>query len=266
MIDTKTYGPWALITGGSDGVGEAFARLLAGAGIDLVLVARREGPLEALAEELRSGCGVEVRTLSLDLSREDMLAQIRGVTDALEVGLVICNAAATFGSGPLLGWDLDQALRTIRGNAFTHTALSHHFGQGMAARGRGGIMLIGSMAGNAGGATMVLYSAVKAFAQIFAEGLWAELEPLGVDVSYVVLGATDTPSRRAKGYAQGPDVADPAEVARFALTNIKQGPVLVPDHMAQGFQMFQSMPRRRAAEAMRAMLTGFAPETGKAGD
>jgi len=139
------------------------------------------------------------------------------------------------------------------------TSLAHHFGKKMAARKRGGIILIGSLAGNAGAATTVLYSSAKAFAQIFAEGLWSELKPLGVDVLYAVLGATRTPARERVGLkdSAGQFVAEPDDVARECLDNIANGPVLVPAHLAEAFRMFCSMPRRHAAETMTNLLLSF---------
>src|ERR1017187_5003594 len=92
-MDLKKYGPWALVIGGSEGVGAAFARQLAAEGFKLVLGGRKPAPLEELAGELRSG-GAEVRTLSADLSQSDVLAKVRAVTDDIEVGLLIYNAGA----------------------------------------------------------------------------------------------------------------------------------------------------------------------------
>src|SRR5262245_41144483 len=92
-MDLAKYGPWALITGGSEGVGAALARKLAADGFNLVLVARKPAPLEELATELRAG-GAEVRILSADLSQPDVLDKVRAVTDDIEVGLLIYNAGA----------------------------------------------------------------------------------------------------------------------------------------------------------------------------
>jgi short-subunit dehydrogenase len=264
MISAERYGPWAVVTGGSEGTGAAYARALATAGVNLVLIARREGPLRETAEAIRAATGVEVRTLPLDLSRPDMLDQIRAATDELEVGLLVSNVGHTYGGGPFVEMELDDALQTIRLNPMCHAALSHHFGRKMAARGRGGIVLVGSLAGNAGGATMVMYSAGKAFTQVFAEGLWAELQPKGVDVVYVVLGATDTPARARQGFDDSPDtfIDDPDDVARDTFEQITQGPVLVRPQLEEAFKMFSSMPRRQAAEAMRDLLGGFQPAEG----
>jgi hypothetical protein len=262
MTLKQKYGPWALITGGSDGVGAAFASQLAEAGVNLSLVSRSAQKLDDLAGQIRSKSGVEVRTLPFDLSQPGALGAIRAVSDDVDIGLVVCNVGAVFGGTSFLESEPEDVEKTIRVNSLGHATLSHHFGRKMAARGRGGIVLIGSLAGNAGCATMVLYSAGKAFAQVFAEGLWAELKPRGVDVLYVVLGATDTPKRASLNIVDAPGqiVADPADVARDALANLANGPVFVPPHLAEGFQFFSAAPRREAAEAMSSMLRGFMPD------
>lgn len=261
MITAQQYGPWALVTGGGEGTGASFARELGKAGINLVLVARREGPLNAAAEQIRAESGVEVGTLSLDLSRPDMLDRIREITDGLEVGTLVSNVGHTYGNGPFVGWTLEEVRQTIQLGPVCHATLANHFGGRMAARGRGGIVLVGSLAGNAGGATIVAYSAGKAFTQSLAEGLWSELKPKGVDVVYVVLGATDTPARASVGIIDSPDVFidNPDDVARDTLAAITDGPVLVRPQLEEAFRMFQSLPRREAAEAMRDMMTGFQP-------
>ena len=93
MIDPQYYGPWAVIAGGSEGVGAGFADELSKIGINLVLIARKPGPLEETAAKARAN-GVEVRTLALDLLVPDALDQIKAVTDDVEVGLLIFNAGA----------------------------------------------------------------------------------------------------------------------------------------------------------------------------
>ena len=253
------YGPWAVITGGSDGIGEAFARQLAAEGINLVLVSRSAEKLEALASPLREAHGVDVHTLAIDLSEPGAIAAIQEATAGLEVGLYISNVGAVFGAGRFLRSEAADIERTIRLNSWSHALLSHHFGTGMLSRGRGGIILIGSMAGNAGGASTVLYGAGKAFAQNFAEGLWSEVKPKGIDVLYVVVGAVDTPKRQSLNIADSPDqiVADPVDVAREALAALPDGPVWVPQHLREDFAYFCSAPRKEAAEAMTAMLKGF---------
>ena len=92
-MDIEKYGPWALIVGGSEGIGAAFARVLAAKNLNIVLVARKPEPLEELAEDLRE-TGVEVRTVSADLSKTDVLDKVRTATDDVDVGFLIYNAGA----------------------------------------------------------------------------------------------------------------------------------------------------------------------------
>jgi hypothetical protein len=259
MIDAKSYGPWAIIAGASEGIGVSFAQQLGRAGINLVLIARQKTLLEQVAREVGAERSVQVRVLPLDLTRPDVLDRIREATDDLDVGLVVFNAGASTGLGTFLDASIDDVLKAVHLGPVVQTSLAHHFGKKMAARKRGGIILIGSLAGNAGAATTVLYGAAKAFAQVFAEGLWSELKPLGVDVLYAVLGATRTPARERVGLKDDPAqfVAEPDDVARECLDNIANGPVLVPAHLAEAFQMFSSMPRRQAAEMMTQLLLSF---------
>ena len=96
-MDIAKYGPWAVIAGGSEGVGAEFATQLADQGFNLVLLARKEGPLAEAADASRAR-GVEVRTLSVDLLAPDALDRIRQITDDIDVGLFIYNAGAnTYG-------------------------------------------------------------------------------------------------------------------------------------------------------------------------
>ena len=144
MITSERHGPWAIVVGGSEALGASFAHRIGAAGINVVLVARKPEPLEAVAESVRAAQGVEVRTLLLDLARADMLERIRELTDDVDIGLLVYNAGAAHRTGPVLEGTLDDALRTARVNAIGHLTLSHHFGTKLAARGRGGIVIIGS--------------------------------------------------------------------------------------------------------------------------
>lgn len=229
MTDAHTYGPWAVIAGGSEGVGARFAHHLAKAGLNLVLVARKPEPLERTAEEVRA-LGVEVRTLSLDLLDPDALTRVREVTDGLDVGLLIFNAGANTYGHEFVGGELDRVQGVIDLNITAQLALTHHFGTAMKERGRGGIVLVGSLAGYMGQARLSIYSAVKAFSRTFAEGLWLELRPHGVHVLELVLGVTRTPAMERAGLRMdipGLNVADPDTVAVEGLSHLADGPLWV---------------------------------------
>lgn len=223
------YGPWAVVAGGSEGVGASFAHLLAEAGVNLVLIARKPGPLEETAAAARAR-GVEVRTLALDLLDPDMLKRVREATDDVEVGLLIFNAGANSYGHEFVTGDLDRVQGVIDLNITAQLALTHHFGALMRERRRGGILLVGSLAGYLGQAQIGVYSAAKAFSRVFAEGLWLELREHGVDVLELVLGVTRTPAMARAGLnfdVPGLDVAEPDDVAREGLEHLPHGPVRV---------------------------------------
>jgi hypothetical protein len=224
--------------------------------MNLVLVARRSEPLEKLGQEILARSAVEVRKLSLDLKRSDMLERIREITDDVEVGLLIFNAGDTSSiMGAFLDRSLEDVLTSVRVTAIGQTTLAHHFGSRMAARGRGGIILVGSLSGNAGAPNFATYCAAKAYSQIFAETLWCELKPRGIDVLSLVLGFTDTPARTRSGVSlaviPGMPVLSSDDVAQQALDNLADGgPVYVPPPYARMFQSMCSAPRRQLAERM----------------
>ncbi|MBW8753697.1 MAG: SDR family NAD(P)-dependent oxidoreductase [Sphingomonadales bacterium] len=244
MIDAAKYGPWAVIAGGSEGIGPALAEELAKGGINSVLLARKLEPLEATAADIRARYCVEVRTLSLDLTDPAMLERVRAVTDDIEVGLLVYNAGASHRTGPFIDWELDDVMRVIQLNVVGQTVLSHHFGRLMAARGRGGIVLMGSLAGVAGSPSVVVYSGAKAYSQIFSEGLWWELGQKGVDVLHVVVGKTDTPAMERLGIDHGDEGDSGLDVALQALGNLANGPVTVMPKMQEGFVQLCTPDRR----------------------
>lgn len=256
-IDAARYGPWAVIAGGSEGIGACVAADLARAGVNLVLIARKVEPLEAVAEDLRGRFGVEVRTLSLDLTDEAMLNRVGEATDDIEVGLLVYNAGASHRTGPFLDWPLADVLKVVRLNTVGQTVLAWHFGKKMAARGRGGVILMGSLAGNAGSPSVIPYAGAKAFSQIFSEGLWWELKQHGVDVLHLVVGSTDTPAMARLGIVHRKNAADSSEaVAQYALANLANGPVAVVPSMQARFAELATTDRRAATESNAALVMG----------
>src|ERR1700722_19604345 len=158
----EQYGPWALIAGGSEGVGASFARKLAAKGLNLVLLARKPGPLEEVAQQVRSNSNVQVRTASLDLRLADVLDRVRAITDDIEVGMLIYNAGV-IGPSPFLDRSLEQNLKSLRLTVNGPVVLAHHFGSRMRERRRGGIIILGSMSAFAGSQNFAVYGASKAF-------------------------------------------------------------------------------------------------------
>ncbi|HTY28737.1 MAG TPA: SDR family NAD(P)-dependent oxidoreductase [Mycobacterium sp.] len=231
-VSYAKYGPWAGVAGGSEGVGAEFARLLAGAGVNLVLVARKAEPLEKTAADCRR-LGVEVRTLATDLVEASAVDAVTALTAELEVGLLFYNAGANTCSAEFLDAELEDFQRVIDLNITTMMGLVHHYGRAMRDRRRGGILLVGSMSGYLGSVRHTVYGGVKAYGRIFAEGLWLELREHNVDVLELVLGVTRTPAMERVGLnfdVPGMRVSEPADVAREGLDHLGHGPV----HVAGG--------------------------------
>jgi short-subunit dehydrogenase len=230
MTFAEKYGPWALITGASEGTGREFARQVTAAGLPAVLIARREGPLREVADEIRAETGIESVVASVDLSAPDADQQVLAAIGDREIGLYIANAGADPHGARFLDVDLDAWDGLVQRNVVTTMRMCHHLGRAMRERGRGGILLVNSGACYGGGSHLAIYTATKAFELNLGESLWAELRPYGVDVLDVVLGMTDTPAFRELLAEKGiddvpPGTASPADVARVALGRLGQVPL-----------------------------------------
>jgi short-subunit dehydrogenase len=187
----ERYGPWALVTGASSGIGEAFARRLAEMGLNLVLVARREDRLRKLAEELQRRFPVSMRVVPVDLSQDGFLPTIQKATHNLQIGLLVNNAGIAT-SGKFLDNDLGAELAMLHINNRASLILSHHFGRLMRKHGRGGMIFLSSSVAFSGVPSWSNYAASKAHDLVFAEGLAKELRPDGISILALCPGATQT--------------------------------------------------------------------------
>lgn len=198
-IDKNTFGPWAVITGASSGIGEEFARQLAQSGLNVVLVARRLSALEALGSELAKTFSIHYRAVELDLTSDDFLERMEQATQDLDIGLVISNAGSMTADDFLT---IDQQIwqQDLRLNAKAHLDLAHHFGQHLAQRKRGGLLLVSSTAALQGIPFSAEYAAAKAYVMTLGEALHVEFQRMGVHVTVLLPGATDTPLMVASGF------------------------------------------------------------------
>jgi len=170
QIDKKRFGPWALVTGASSGIGKEFARQVAAAGINVVLVARRENLLKQAGAEFSKRYGVEHRVVVLDVSQEDFIGQLASATNDLDIGLVVSNAG-TGNPGVFLKHDRQLLLETVRLGAMAHLDIAHHFGAKLTERRRGGIVLAGAMGAENGVPLMANDGAAKAYIHSLGEAL-----------------------------------------------------------------------------------------------
>jgi short-subunit dehydrogenase len=245
------YGPYALVAGASEGLGEAFAHAVAARGVSLVLLARRAEALEGVAAAVRTKHGVDVRTVPFDLARPDLTDTLRDATRGIEVGLGIYNAAYS-AIDPFVDRPIEDALRVVEVNCAGPLRLVHALAPAMIARGRGGLVLMASIAGFQGVPRIATYAASKAFNTVFAEGLWYELRGRGVDVLAACPGAIRTPAYLKTTDREVAGTMDALDVARRTLDALGSGPTFVPGAMNKvaRFLLGRVLSRRNAVSIM----------------
>jgi short-subunit dehydrogenase len=239
----ERYGPWALVAGASEGIGAAFAEALAARGLDVVLVARRLAPLAALAGRLPTRTVV----IAADLAAPDGLDRVYAATADLDVGLVVANAASS-PIGPFVEADPDDLLRALDVNCRAPLLLARRYLPAMASRGRGGLIVMSSLAGQQGSPGITAYAATKAFGAVLAEGLWGELRSAGVDVLACVAGAVATPNLARSKQRRAPGTLSPQAVVADALRALGRRPRTVPGALMRvsSAAMSRLLPRRAA--------------------
>ena len=190
-LDKKRFGPWALVTGASSGIGKEFARQIAASGINVVLVARRDALLAELGRAISQEFDVQHRTLAMDLSQEGFIAGLADVTHDLDIGLVVSNAG-TGNPGEFLKLDRQLLQENLRLNTMAHLDVTHHFGVKLAERRRGGLILVGAMGAENGIPCMANDGGAKAYVHSLGEALHYEFKPLGVYVTVLAATLTNT--------------------------------------------------------------------------
>jgi hypothetical protein len=246
---SSKYGPWALITGASRGLGAEFARQCAERGLNVVLIATNEELLKTQADSIKRNYKVEVKTITLDLSRDNFLQEITPVTDSLEIGLLVNNAGISK-VRPFLHHTVDQLTKQLHVNARAGLVLAHDFGKKMAERRRGGIIFLSSASAMFGSAFCANYAGTKAYNLIVAETLWYELRKYGVDVLGFMAGSTKTPGWDANHPkpARFVKVMDVKSTVKEALEALGKRPSLVAgkSNRLGYFLMGRLMTRARA--------------------
>jgi short-subunit dehydrogenase len=190
-LDKKWFGPWAVVTGASSGIGKEFARQIAASGINVVLVARRDALLAELGRAISQEFNVQYRALAMDLSQEGFIERLDDATYDLDIGLVVSNAG-TGNPGEFLKHDRQLLQATLRLNTTAHLDITHHFGQKLGERRRGGIILVGALGAESGIPCMANDGGAKAYVHSLGEALHYEFKPLGVCVTVLAAGVTNT--------------------------------------------------------------------------
>lgn len=249
----ERYGPWAVITGASDGIGRAFARELAREGFHLLLVARRMDALSSLAIELKQAHGIETRALSADLADAAGQEALMRATQELDIGLFI--ASAGFGtSGPFLNNAVETEINMLALNCAAPLVGTHHFANRFVKRGKGGIILLSSLLGCQGVPRLAHYAATKAYIQVLAEGLRGELKPLGVNVLAVAPGPVKTGFAARAGLTMSM-FDTPEAVARGALSKLGRATTVRPSFWAKTLEAALSPLPRMGRTAILGMVS-----------
>jgi short-subunit dehydrogenase len=191
-IDKVKFGPWAIVTGASSGIGKEFSRQLAANGLNFVLVARRLELLKELGQNLEKKFGVQSCAVQVDLSDEKFIGTIKEATQDLDIGLVVSNAG-TGNPGSFIKKNRDDLLIDVRLSVTAHLELCHYFAPFLVKPGHGGILLVGAMGASHGVPYMANSGAAKAYVSALGQALHFELKDQGVHVTVLTPGFIDTP-------------------------------------------------------------------------
>lgn len=264
MSDTNTKGA-ALITGASTGIGAVYADRLAKRGYDLVLVARDEARLNALAERLRAETGVKVDVLAADLTNKADLVKVeqRLATDATITALI--NNAGVAGSNDFVASDPDAFEKMIQLNVTSVTRLAAAAARNFVPRNTGAIVNLASVVGLAPELGMPVYGATKAFVLYLTQGLRVQFADSAVRLQAVLPGATRTEIWERSGsdiHAMDPNmIMDVDDMVDAALAGFDNGELVtipsLPDAadwdaaLAAKAKLYPNLSRREPAARLR---------------
>jgi len=255
----QRYGEWALVTGASSGIGAAFARALARDGVSCVLTARREDRLRSLADELEKRHQVATRVVALDLGVPVGADRLAEAVSDLEISILINNAG--FGcAGRFEKQDRERMRAMVELNCMAPAVLTSILLPGMCERGRGALIIVGSIAGFQPLPLHALYSGTKAFANILGESLWGELQGSGVDCLAVLPGTTETEFQTVSGELPHQGESADSVVAK-SLDALGKKPSLVPGviNWLRGNAAIRLLPRSVLTLAAQRVMSGRIP-------
>jgi hypothetical protein len=227
----RLSGRTALVTGASAGIGASFARALAAAGADLVLVARRADRLTEIADELRGGHGRTVNVRSADIAERGAVARLAADlgTAGVTVDVLVNNAGVGLPARPLHEADPDALTKMLDLNVVALTELTRVFLPPMVATGYGAVVNVASSAAFQPLARVAAYAATKAYVVSLTEAVWAETRGTGVRVLAVCPGMTTTEFFDTAGaQPSGAQVQTPEQVVAEAMAALAgRAPTLV---------------------------------------
>ena len=256
----ETNNRYALITGASEGIGYELAKLFAGDGYNLIIVARSEEELQQRAQEFSQQFGVQVISIAKDLMQPnaafELYDDVKGQNLTVDV---LVNNAGQGQYGLFVEQDIHRLLDIIQLNINSLTVLTHKFLQDMVARNEGKILQLASIASQLPGPWQAVYHATKAYVLSFTEALISELKDSAVTLTALQPGATDTDffnkadMQESKILDSG--LSDPVKVAKDGYEALMSG----DDKIISGFKnkmmvgMSNVMPESTVANQMNKM-------------
>ncbi|WP_299138404.1 SDR family oxidoreductase [uncultured Tateyamaria sp.] len=262
------FGPWAMVTGATSGIGREFADQLADMGMNLVLVSRRQDALDGVAASLSKRSGIQTRTIALDLSDPGFLAPLKTAIADVDLGLIVSNAGADH-MGALLRIPLPDLQAMQRLNAASHLDMAHGFGTlFMEKRKTAGLIFVSSTASLQATPLLANYAGAKAYVMNLGAALNSELQGTGIHSTVLVPGPTKTPAFTdrtdidLKTMPMPPMKTRP--VVRAALQGVMQNkPIVIPGTLNR---VMDWMGRRVLTRGMSAGMWGMlmnkaAPDT-----
>ncbi|MFW9923562.1 MAG: SDR family NAD(P)-dependent oxidoreductase [Candidatus Thorarchaeota archaeon] len=222
---TNNFGPWAVVAGASEGIGASYAKELARKGLNIILIARTKEALDELSNYITNNYKVQVKVIQLDLSTENFLEILISKISDLEIGFLVFNAALS-PIGLFHNASMELHNKVIDLNCRAPMQMTHYFGKKMMERGKGGILLMSSLAGLQGNPIHAHYSATRAYNINLAEGLWDEMRSKGIKVMVCLAGPTKTPNyKRSEPNDKGivSSIAmNPDDVAKEAIRKFRR--------------------------------------------
>jgi len=253
MQFANKYGPWAVIAGSAEGLGEAWSHALARRRMNLIMVDHQEKKLVELSKKLKSEYDIETIPLSIDLSDPNAAILIMEKLENLDCRFLVYNAAYSL-IKPFTDHTAEEFRYFIGINTHTQINLVHAFAKKLIAdKKNGGIILMSSLAGLIGMQLVAPYAATKAFTWNLAESIHHELKPHNIDVMACIAGATSTPAYVKTNPKYGrlkPLVMKPDDVVEKALGKLGRRALYIPgrSNRFNYFILMRLFPRKLASQ------------------
>lgn len=252
----QKYGPWALVTGASSGIGEAFCHHLAALGLNIILIGRNKRKLYAQSEKLEEECQILTEIMLTDLTDvsqvQNLIHDLKKIPIALFVGSAGYGTSGLFHQSPL-----QQEMGMLNVNSMALMMFTHHFTKAFVKQKKGGIILMGSIVGFQGTPFSSHYAATKAYVQTLAEGLYHELKPMGVDVLVAAPGPVHSGFAEVANMEMG-NALRPEDIPESALKNLGKRHTVFPGTLTKILIAgLRTVPRWGKIRIMKLVMAGM---------